>query len=72
MSVILAFCPITLFYKSLITLAWAGLYVAIPKLTGSDLQHVSAPGPQTEGLDLEKRTGDSCRVLKREKKMAKC
>lgn len=34
------------------------------KLTGSDFQHVSAPGGQTEGLNREQRGGDSWKDVK--------
>lgn len=37
------------------------------KLTGTDLQHVSAPRLQTEGSETEHRGGNSCEDGKKEK-----
>ena len=36
------------------------------KLTGSDLQHVSVPRPQTEQSEAEQRGGNSCKDAQRE------
>lgn len=72
MSVILSFCPIILFYKSLITLAWAGLYVAIPNLLAVTSNMYLLLGLRLKGLILRKEQEIPVEIFKREKKMAKC
>lgn len=68
MSVILSFCPIILFYKSLITLAWAGLYVAISNLLAVTSNMYLLLGLRLKGLILRKEQEIPVEIFKREEK----